>query len=1085
MTCLYVARNARAEGVHAPGVPATGCTRRGCTQHTSDWRAAPRSPENLHGVTPCYERTSIADMAVRRYATEAHYVAYEMRLDGVPLARQPRLCKDALPWVLSQGYEVQLMALTADVDTPGHVPWTPEHRRAFEDLWQRAPGPLVTCGLYYSPKGYRLVQPLLVPLDVEAGERALRLWIEQLITVGVWDNARQVKDWTRHMRTPFHRREGALVAPSSQDWSRMLPVEVEVPAAAPRSLRPVRRAQPRGQVQSFEDACPAGWEHAADSLGAAIASSVTADWRVCYLALSGALLERDCPPAGLPALVARVAEVAGAGDLVADRALIAQGTVARWAALDTSTGTRPALLGYSGLREKFPAVADALDATTVTGVEARVLRQLAAEAPAPMPVAEAVATIAREVESTFGVTVIAAPPGTGKTHAVVEHARRLPVINHRASPGSRLAVSSPRHDLAEQTAGKLPRSLHLFSPPSLVQNGRPVCVYAESAKALANGRQSVRREFCEGRGRAPCDAADGCAARNGVQGDANANLVVGVHGLTRELREYAGPSGTLVVDEPGEIVLTDRVTLDDLETAVRYIDAFTPRYAAAITPALAALTAWVREIGPVEAPLVSMQDAIRAGVHVLADDLLEAASITEGGELTGDAVLVAAAGAIADDARTTAPPLEQRAVILARANPGRAVELGRASRLLDLIWRGIVAKKAPFALRIDERNGERAVTVVSINADLVAALDHERVVVLDANAGLHVAAISKVLGVAPRFVDLAVADGAPIRRTILATGNATRRAWMPRGVPDWTAIVPALRAALAWASEEASTRKVALIAPKELHVGLAHALRPEAPETVKLVKESRLTRKALDRVRAELTRVLASFSGELVTGHFGALEGLDHMADCDATITISDPRPNLGDEAIKCEYLGLDLDGRLDALAAAELQQAHGRLRTIHRKREGRQLHVGSVVPSGWRSVDVRRMPVGRPANVAAMSADELRSIRESLGMSVRELARALGVSDRTVRRFEPQADGTAPRAIPDDVARAVRVLAPSAAETPSREYLYLGVSAAPSVQCSAKGVSAAPAPQGVSAAPRARRIDLTALLGAQEEPRA
>ena len=81
-----------------------------------------------------------------------------------------------------------------------------------------------------------------------------------------------------------------------------------------------------------------------------------------------------------------------------------------------------------------------------------------------------------------------APPGTGKTHAVIERARHLPVIEGRAAPGSRLAVSAPRHDLAEQTASKLDRALHLFSPPSLVRGGRPVCVYADAAKGLAAGR---------------------------------------------------------------------------------------------------------------------------------------------------------------------------------------------------------------------------------------------------------------------------------------------------------------------------------------------------------------------------------------------------------------------------------------------------------------------------------------------------------------------------------------------------------------------------------------------------------------------
>lgn len=1092
VTHLYVAPNARATGVHAPGVPASSCMRRRCTVHTSDWRASAGSPENLHRVTACYERTSIEGMAARRYETEAHYVAYEVSRSGAPLERQPRLCKDALGWVRAQGFEVHLVALTADVDTPGHAPWTAETRAAFEGLWARASGPLATCGMYLSPKGYRLVQPLLLPLEVEAGERALGAWLAALVAVGVWDSALQVHDWTRHMRTPHHTRQGVRVESPTQDWMRMRAVEVEVPAVAtPR--RAARRSHPRVPVKDFDPVCPRGWERAADTLGVAIRDSVTADWRRCYLALAGALLERDCPPAGVPAVIGRAHMVDPRWEhLLGDRLLIAQGTVTRWAATDDSTGERPAVLGYTALRQHYPVVANALDASTVTGVEARVRRQLAASAPTPVPVGEAVDTIAREIAQARGVVAIAAPPGTGKTRAVVDHARRLPVIQGRARPGGRLVVSAPRHDLAEQTASNLPGSLHLFSPPSLTRHGRTVCIYADAAKALANGRQSVRREFCEGRGRNPCDAAEGCEARPGVEGNPDANLVVGVHGLVRELRAYAGPSGTLVVDEPGEIVLTERVTLDDLDTARRYLDAFVPRYANAMAPALAAFTAWVREVGPLDAPLVSVHDAVRAGAPSVPADLLDAAGVAH--ELVGDGILVAAAGAIDPAARTSAPPLEWRSVALARSNPGRAAELGKASRLLDLLWRGVTAPVLVSA-RLDDRQGDRAATLVSLDPDLLLALEHEGgVVILDANAALHMPAIELVLrerpqtrGMPTKLVELAVADGAPIARTLLATATATRRQWMPRGVPDWAVILPPLRAALAWAREGGETHKVALLVPKEVHVALAWTLRPDDPATVKLVQASRVPRRVLDRARADLAPVLATFPGTILTGHYGALEGLDHLAGCDATITLLDPRPNLGDEAIKAEYLGVDLDNRLDELAAAELQQAHGRLRTIHRRRPGRQLHVGAVVPAGWRNAEVRPLPVGRPANVAAMTAEELKAIREELGMGLREMARALSVSDRTIRRFESTDD---PRAIPEDFARAVRALVPSAAETPSKSGSYLGVSAAASVNSSppvvvgatpsgvggAKGVSAAPAAKGVSAAPvRARRINVEA----------
>jgi hypothetical protein len=1100
-TPVCVVRHNRVPGIHAPGLATRACAEKGCTTHTFDWRHAPGSPENAHGIRAELTRVTLREALSTHYRTEAHLTMYLVLADGAPLARQPRVTKDSLPWLRAQGFEVVLTGFMADADTPGHVPWTPELLAAFDTLWSSARGPLATAGLYLSPKGYRLVQPLDRWLPVEEGEASLRGWLRELVAAGVDPRVEDVHDWTRLMRTPHHRRPTGPVASPRIELGRMAAIVPPPPAAdlarAPRRRAPVRAREGGAElVPLFVDAVPPGWEHAADTLGTAIRDRVAANWRRCYLALAGALCARGCPPEGVPAIIGRAHLVDPQwSSLLADRLDIARTTVVRWA-------NGQEVLGYTALRAEFPAVAAALDATTTDGVEARVLHQLAAPAPRPMSVTDAVAKIRKTIATAYGVTCIAAPPGTGKTHAVAEHARHLPVIGQRAAPGSRVAVSAPTHKLAKQTAAKLPRALHLFSPPSLLdEQGRPVCAYAEAASGLAAGRQSVRKEFCEGRGKNPCELAEGCRARDGIEGDPGANLVTGVHGLVRELRAYAGPSGVLVVDEPGEITVVDRVSLDDLDTARRYLDAFAPRYAAKMAPTLDSFAAWVRELGAVDGPLVTVQDAVTASAHAVAQEVLDAAELPAWEDLGGRVVL-AACEAIADDAKSKAPPLTWRSVALARANAGRAQELGRASKVLDLLWRAVTGSVA-FSARIDERNGERAASVVSINADLLLALQHEGpVVILDANAGLHVPAIAKVLGFEPAFVDLAVADGAPIARTILATGSATRRTWMPRGVPAWDAILPALRAALAWAAEDPTTQRVGLIAPKELHVAFAHVLRPDAPETVALVKSSRLTRRALDEVRRVLAPVLGAFRGVLVTGHFGALEGLDHMADCDATITLGDQRPNLGDEELRAQYLGLDVDGRLDALAGAELQQAHGRLRTVHRTRPGRQLHVGAVVPAGWAGldVDVRRMPVGRPRTAdAGLSGAEMKATRERAGMGVRELARALGVSPATVLRYE-----AGDRAVPDDVVRAVRALVPGVPETPCSISLYQGVSGTSGVQCPATGGfgnTTKPVPlQGVSGTPRpdddptgggkprrrARRLDLKVLLGeAHDAPQA
>lgn len=1038
-TCVFVAPSNTLRAVHAEGYRPAYCLASKCAgPHSCDWREAPGTPGNVHAVKPALVRTTIRAMLARAYATEAHFASYALVRGGETMERQPRVRKDALPWLRGQGFEVVMACFMADWDTPGHVAWTPEELARLEALWASARGPLATCVLYLSPKGARLIQPLDRPLPVEDGEASQRTWLDQLVEAGVDPSVRAVHDWTRLMRTANHMRSTGVVVTSPRvDVSRaasITPPPPSGPRVAPRRVSTPRSA-PGGATVALlhSDAIPAGWETAADAIGAAIRDTVSdGQYRQCYLALSGALAERGCPLDGLGAVVARAHAVDRSYPsweaLLGDRVEIARSTAGHYL-------NRQPVLGYAALRARWPRVADALDATTVSAAEARVRRQLAAAAPTSVPVGEALDAIAREIESARGVVAIAAPPGTGKTHAVVERARRLPVIQGRARPGGRLVVSAPRHDLAEQTAAKLPGSLHLFSPPSLVRNGAPVCVYADAARALAAGRQSVRRELCEGRGKHPCDAAEGCPARAGVEGDPHATLVVGVHGLVRELRAYAGAAGVLVVDEPGEVVVTERVTLDDLETSRRYLDAFEPRYAAAIAPALAALTAWVREAGVVNGPLVSLHDAIRAGAPHVPADLLECAEVSSDPATVGDGVLVAAAGAIPEKARTKAPPLLWRSVVLARSSTGRAIELGRASRFLDLLWRGVTSPVLVSA-QVDDRAGERAATLVSLGPDLLNALEHEGgVVILDANAALHMPAIELVLrdlphtrGTPTKLLELSVEDGAPILRTVLACGSANRTAWMPRGVPDWDAgILSALRAAVAWMGRVPWCKTVGFIAPLTIEAAVAHTLRPDDPTPRKLWPHSA---RALDAARALLAPVLAGFDGDILTGHYGALEGLDFMAGCDATVTFMDPRPNLGDEMLRAEFLGLDADGRVDELAAAELEQAHGRLRTIHRSRPGRQLHVGVVVPHGWagRAVDVESLLIGRPRGAAAMPAAEFAAAREASGMSQAAWAKALRVSAGAVKHYE---HGRAP--VPEDVARAVRSLVGIGSETPSK----------------------------------------------------
>ena len=1036
--------------LHSPGVPSAGCARKGCTVHTSDWREPRGSEGNRHDVR-AETHTTIAEAAgAREWRTGALVSGYVVCREGVPLPATPRVSKESLTWLRAEGLDALQTCFIADVDTPGHVEWTAETRAAFDALWASAPS-LATCGLYLSPRGYRLLQPLATWLPVDEAEPRLLAWLHALVADGVWASVLECKDWGHLMRVARCIHSGVKRAPDVVDLSRLRAIEAPPPRSLPARVarggalpRLIVRADPTGALPAAAAESPTEWHPVADAVGAAIRDTVIRDWRRCYLALAGALCSRGCPLEYVPAVVARAHLVDPAWSyLIEDRTALATTTTTRYA-------TGQTVSGYATLRADFPAVADALDyASRRTAIEARVISQLTdtagetiattavsprlalhlqgvAAVAAEVPAAEAGAAITRAIREAYGVTCIAAPPGTGKTQAVIAHASTLPPIEGRAAPGARMAISVPTHKLGKQIASKT-RSLRIYSPTSHTQaDGTLTCIYSDSAGPLAAGGQSVAKELCDGRGRDPCPERARCPAYAGQEGAPDASLVVGVHGLASALSGYAGTAGTLVVDEPGDPLFTERVTLDQVDGAVRYLDQFVTAYAVAIAPALDAWRRWLTMPVATEG-LTYLHHAVEAFAHEVSPDLLEAAAI----EGTAAAVLAAAAAAIRADARSKAPPIRWSALAVARVNPARAAELGAASRVLDLLWRGLTAvapaegllRASPYAAALEGEDEDRAAIVVGVNSQLTTALAHPGpVVILDADIALHVPALTKILGWAPPVLALRVPDGAPIARTILAT-RASRATWLPRGVPEWAAILPALRWAVAWLAEGGETRSVGLIAPQVIEAAIAHTLAPDDPAPRKAWKACRGTVASLAKARAHLAPILAGWKGRYVLGHYQALEGLDHMADCDATITLMDPRPNLGIERVKALYLGLDIEGRLDDLAAAELGQAHGRLRVVHRSKPGRQLHVGTVAPAGWqgRAVTVAVLPRGPQRATGAVGAAEVLAARTALGLTAEALAGLLGVSRKTVQRYE-----SGERAVPTDVAAAVRVLYPA-----------------------------------------------------------
>jgi len=193
---------------------------------------------------------------------------------------------------------------------------------------------------------------------------------------------------------------------------------------------------------------------------------------------------------------------------------------------------------------------------------------------------------------------------------------------------------------------------------------------------------------------------------------------------------------------------------------------------------------------------------------------------------------------------------------------------------------------------------------------------------------------------------------------------------------------------------------------RTIELAFRAALRPDDAELERDWRAAKQSAKTLELVRSTLGPLLRSWPGELRLAHYGAVRGLNDFADVDSLITLGDPWPNLGDVRNDVAFLGLEesWEARLEDLCRAELEQAHGRLRTIHRTRPGRALHVGNVLPSGlgWGSgqIEIRKLEGGRPANVSTIAPSEIAELVDAVG-GLRRTAGLIGCSPASLLRYQ------------------------------------------------------------------------------------
>lgn len=169
-----------------------------------DWRDL-----NSRNVRASFEVMDLNEAISKTYDTDAHLVTYIMKMpDGTPLKCQPRIAKEGLRYVLSQGYLVESQVIFLDIDNENHERWTPEaEKQAIDKYHQWDAQGIRTWGIYHTGKGARFVQPLENPIPVEQFEGYIFAFRKRIESLGVIVD-KQCKDWTRHFRLPNVFRDG-------------------------------------------------------------------------------------------------------------------------------------------------------------------------------------------------------------------------------------------------------------------------------------------------------------------------------------------------------------------------------------------------------------------------------------------------------------------------------------------------------------------------------------------------------------------------------------------------------------------------------------------------------------------------------------------------------------------------------------------------------------------------------------------------------------------------------------------------------------------------------------------------------------
>ena len=815
----------------------------------------------------------------------------------------------------------------------------------------------------------------------------------------------------------FARSLGPTWAPAL----RILARNAEAPVRAPRAPR---------AVATRDAVDPGVWATLAEDLGRALRRHHGRHG--VHLALAGACYARGVPLERGPELARAICAASGESD---DRPQVWQTTA------DRVRGGQ-GVTGYGYLAQHWPDLAAIVDTAFPAEGGARALRdELDARGTlATIPAPEAAPRVRAAIEAAPpGLSVVRVTEGAGKTRSAIDvlRARAEAVGDREAVPSAMktLYVASS-HAVALEVASALRglRGEYLRGVLSVRDaGGEPACHYHVPLARLTGARHAAAT-WCEGAhlgpkgSDAPCPHLDGCAARAGtviqLGGVGTPTVVVTVHALLAQGLAWAGPDALVVIDEDPQAVESVALTRDALESAGGAESHFA-RSERWRFPVLRALAAGL-ERGDLPRGVDALQQVFTRGAESLLGD-----------GAWCDAVKAAYPVAGSDDVMAPADILHDFAIRAAwaesrerpsKANPSPVstwrrrsawaprpsqVEHGRvftgqpserfvaasaAHAVVARLAAGIV-RSAPEGADGHAERGVAAVEVAfpdttrrvlrGIMASPAVAAAMQRTgptVLLDATADVAVVrALAAHTGYLPdsHVTDVRVADGAPVTRRLLFWADASRKTALEGAAVRWgEGLERYVRAALAQVAD-ARGRAVGLFSWKALADVLDAAVRGV---------------EGADPVARAIVADARGRGVELVVGHYGHARGRNDWSNCDALVSIGDPRPNVGSSRAIAAVLGLADDHAevYRRATAAEVSQVAGRLRAPWRSAPALHVHVGTVVPASWDArAEVLEIPRG-PADVID-AAGVLDAVR--VYGSARLGSAAAGVADITARR--------------------------------------------------------------------------------------